>query len=139
MGADGDQLLATADLMSSDGKRMADAGVEGVDEDSIKKLKEKGKNLRNKLDEAELKKKRPPKANNLKVTIVQEDFGDDMDGVQDIKVSYLLSGTNWDALTYTDPRTQEKMRDILEQRKSEAQERAGSLLKGHCFLSFVSC
>jgi hypothetical protein len=84
--ADGEQLLNTDAIMSTDGKQLADEGVEGVDEDSIKKLKEKGKHLREKLDEAELKKMKIPKGNNKKVTIVQEDFSDNMDGVEEIKV-----------------------------------------------------
>ena len=79
-------MLDTDAVTSQDGKQLADEGVEGVDEDSIKKLKEQGKTLRKKLDEAELKKRNPPKGRKRTVHLVQEDFGDDMDGVEDIKV-----------------------------------------------------
>ena len=79
-------MLDTDAVTSQDGKQLADVGVEGVDEDSIKKLKEQGKSLRKKLDDAELKKRNPPKGHKRTVHIVQEDFGDDMDGVEDIKV-----------------------------------------------------
>ena len=40
--ADGEKLLDAEAITDTDGKQMADEGVTGVDEDSIKKLKEKG-------------------------------------------------------------------------------------------------
>ena len=129
--ADGDQLLNIDAITSQDGKQAADEGVEGVDEDSIKKLKEKGKNLRNKLDEAELKKRNPPKDRKRTVHLVEEDFGDDMDGVEDIKVR--SSGGDAHRAAPANPnrysRAQEKMKRILEKRQAEAQERAGSFLQ----------
>ena len=88
MDTDGEELLDSEGVTSGDGKQMADEQVSGVDEDSIKKLKEKGKQLRNQLDDVELKKRNPPKGHRVKVNIVQEDFNDDMDGVEDIKVRH---------------------------------------------------
>ena len=85
---DADELLDAEAVSSGDGKQMADEGVTGVDEDSIKKLKEKGKQLRNQLDDVELKKRNPPKGHRVKVNIAPEDFDDDMDGVEDIKVRH---------------------------------------------------
>lgn len=89
--ADGEKLLDAEAVTDTDGKQMADEGVTGVDEDSIKKLKEKGKMLRNQLDAAELKKKHPPKGAKHNVNLVEEDFRDDVPGVEDVKVRCAMS------------------------------------------------
>lgn len=84
---DGDELLDANAVMSADGKQMAGKGPEGIDEESIKKVKEKGTHLREQLDQAELKKTKPPKGKKKSVTIAEDDFSDDIDGVEEIKVS----------------------------------------------------
>ena len=49
MDTDGEELLDSEGVTSGDGKQMADEEVSGVDEDSIKKLKEKGKQLQRRM------------------------------------------------------------------------------------------
>jgi hypothetical protein len=118
--------------MSADGKQMADKGPEGIDEESLKKVKEKGKHLREQLDQAELKKAKTPKGQKKTITITEDDFSDNIDGVEEIKVSgqaesWLISSTctalNGCALASL----QDRMKKVMEDRKREAQDRAGAL------------
>ena len=132
--ADGDKLLDAEAITDTDGKQMADEGVTGVDEDSIKKLKEKGKTLRNQLDAAEVKKKHPPKGAKHSVNMVEEDFRDDIPGVEDIKVRCGMPfdiGLGIDTIRYAC--AQERMQKVLEKRKADAQERAGSSQPKDCY------
>ena len=126
---DGDELLDADALMSADGKQMADKGPEGIDEESIKNVKEKGKHLREQLDQAELKKTKPPKGKKKPVTIAEDDFSDDIDDVEEIKVSSQLNqgSSASESLTGRAFAMQDRMKKVMEDRKREAQERAGAL------------